>query len=98
MWNRSSDLSTAVATYALLGLTVLGVDLWLYANGFMQHQNELWVMLSVTIFVGAVVTLIYGTLVWLTAAVRETIDNHRKIRAVTANNSVRGQHSREHLV
>lgn len=79
IWNRSSALSTAVATYALIGLTMIGVDLWLYTNGFMRHQNELWIWLSLTISVGAVVTLIYGTLVWLTAAVRETIDNHRKI-------------------
>jgi hypothetical protein len=81
VWNRSSHLFTAVATYALIGLTVLGVDMWLYFNGFMQSNNDLWILLSWTMSIGAGVTLLFGALVWLTAAVRETKSANKALDA-----------------
>lgn len=81
VWSRSSNLFTAIATYALIGSTVLGVDMWLYLNGFMQSNNDLWILLSWTMPIGAGVTLLFGALVWLTAAVRETQSANKALDA-----------------
>lgn len=79
VWHRSSHPFTLVASYTFIGLTVIGFDMWLYSNGFMRSENVLWDWLHWTMFFGAGVTLLFGALVWLSAAVSESIDNYRKL-------------------
>lgn len=78
VWNRSSNLLIAIASYIFIGATVFGFDLFLYSNRFMRSDNDPWDWLNWTMAGGAVVTLLFGLIVWLTAAVRELIDNYRK--------------------
>ena len=79
VWERSSHLLTVVASYAFIGVTVIGFDLWLYSNGFMRSDNDLWEWLHWTMFFGAGVTLLFGSIVWLTGAARKIIDNYRNV-------------------
>lgn len=78
VWNRSSHLYTAVASCTFISVTVVCCDVWLYSNGYMQSDN-VWECLLWTAFVGASVTLLFGAIVWLTAAVRALIDKYRKV-------------------
>lgn len=82
VWNRSSNLFIAIASYIFMGATVLGFDLFLYSNRFIRSDNDPWDWLNWTMAGGAVVTILFGLIVWLTAAVRELIDNYRKRKLV----------------
>lgn len=77
VWSRSSHLFTAVASYALIGMIVIGFDWWLYLNGLMQANDHPWIWLNLTMLNGAGVILLFGAMVWLTTVVRTIIENYR---------------------
>ena len=82
VWNRSSNLFIAVACYIFIGVIVFGLDALLSSHGLVRSDKDMWDWLNQTIIFGAGVTLLFGAIVWLTAAVREIIDNYRKLQRI----------------
>ena len=85
VWNHSSHPFTLVASYIFIVLAVTGIDVWLYSNGFVRSDSVLRGWLPCTLLVGAGVVLLFGTFVWLSAAVRGMIDNGRKLPRIDSH-------------